>query len=150
MNDPLVDRERVNEWLQSRTRRTEAPCSIHLSMDSDVAEISRPRLDDHVQRSSVHHQSGRIFDSPAATNGDVITNPFLDQQLPRQVERRQDHARFRALENLLDEMRREKIVAGFDSGTELSWRQARVNGRITSSISVFLRLIHRRISVIRR
>src|SRR5437870_12679568 len=54
MNQPLLERERVNERLQGRTGRTRTAGSVDLAADVDLVEVGRSNLREHVHRSRVH------------------------------------------------------------------------------------------------
>ncbi len=66
MNEALVDCERINEWLQSRTGRARTACSINLSLNFRVEEIRRTDLREHVHVSDVDQHRGGVLKSAIA------------------------------------------------------------------------------------
>src|SRR5947207_5922067 len=121
VNQSLLERESVNKRLQGRTGRPRTARSVDLAVDVDLIEIGGANLREHVHCPRVDQHCGGIFDSAIATPGNVIGDSSLDRLLLLQVERGYDFfATVRLLQDLLNEMRREKFSVAFHPRPELA------------------------------
>ena len=81
MNQTLVECERVDERLQSRTGRAWTARPIDLSLDLRVEEISRADLREHVHVSDINEHCRGILKSATAIFAKVILDSSLNQLL---------------------------------------------------------------------
>src|SRR5262249_14432103 len=110
MNQSLLERERVNERFQRRTRRARTARSVDLTVNIGFVEIRRTDLGEHVHCASIDQKHRYVFDAAIATIRDVVGYSSLDRLLLFQIECGDDLiVAMRRLEHFLNKMRREEF-----------------------------------------
>src|SRR5512132_2992194 len=107
MNQSLLERERVNERFQRRTRRAWTARSVDLTVNLSLVEIRRTDLNEHVHCAGIDQKHCCVFDTAIAIIRDVIGYSSLNRFLFFQIECRADFiAPMRRLEHVLNKMMR--------------------------------------------
>src|SRR6476646_7817223 len=107
MNQSLLERQRVYERFQRRTRRAWTARSVDLTVNVSPVEIRRTDLGEHGQCTGIYQEHRCVFDVAIAIIRDVIGYSSLNRLLFFQIESGDDFiAPMRRLEHLLDNMRR--------------------------------------------
>src|SRR6266496_5469207 len=110
MNPSLLERQRVNERFQRRTRRAWTARSVDLTVNVGLVEIRRTDLGEHIHCAGIDQKHRCVFDSAIAIIRDVIGYSSLNRLLLFQIECGDDLiAPMRRLEHLLSKMRRDKF-----------------------------------------
>ena len=85
MNQSLLERERVNERFQRRTRRARTAGSIDLTVNVGLVEIRRTDLGDHVHCTRIDQKHRCVYDAAVAiirhVTGYSSPNRFLFFQI---------------------------------------------------------------------
>ena len=106
MNQPLLERERVNERLQRRTRRAWTARSVDLAVNVGLVEIRRTDLGEHVHCAGIDQKHRCVFDPAIVISRHVISYSPLNRLLFFQIERGNDVGRDAALRRPVGAARR--------------------------------------------
>src|SRR4029434_313950 len=90
MNQSLLERERIDERLQSGTGRARRRGSVTLSLYLSVKELRRADLRQHIHVAGIDQQRGSIANPATAICPNIICDPSLDQLLLWQIQRGDD------------------------------------------------------------
>ena len=108
MEQALIERQRVHEWLERRARRSLGHHAVHLTIDLLIPVVGRadPRAHSHVARVDKNRRG--IANAPIAVLLEVSLNLALDEPLKIGIDGRVDPAGAIAAagEKRIDEMRR--------------------------------------------
>ena len=149
MNQSLLERERVNERFQRRTRRAWTARSVDLAVNVSFVEIRRTDLGDHVHCAGIDQKHRCVFDAAIAIIRDVIGYSSLNRFLFFQIECGDDFiAPMRRLEHLLNKMRRDEFSLRLHARAKFAHRKFRVGVDPGAIIPTGLREIHRMIIAI--
>src|SRR5712671_4730879 len=103
MNQSLLERERVNERFQRRTRRAWTARSVDLTVNVGLVEIRRTDLGEHVHCADIDQKYRCVFDAAITIIRDVIGYSSLNRFLFFQIECGDDLiAPMRRLKHLLN------------------------------------------------
>src|SRR2546423_14908067 len=149
MNQSLLERERVYERFQRRTRRAWTTRSVDLAVNVGLVEIRRTDLGEHVHCAGVDQKHRCVFDAAIAIIRDVIGYSSLDRSLFFQIECGNDFiAPMRSLEHLLNKMSRDEFSLRLHAWTKFAHRKFRAGVDPRAIIPTGLREIHRMIVAI--
>src|SRR6266576_660985 len=124
MNQSLLERERVNERYQRRTRRAWPARSVDLAVNVGFVEIRRTDLGEHVHCTGIDQKHRCVFDAAIAIIRDVIGYSSLNRLLLFQIECGDDLiAPMRHLEHLLNKMRRDEFSLRLHARAKFSHRK---------------------------
>src|SRR5262245_35084758 len=124
MNQSLLERERIHERFQRRTRRARTARSVDLTVNFGLVEIRRTDLGEHVHCPGINQKYCGVFDAAIAIIRDVIGYSSLNGLLLFQIECG-DYliATMRRLEQLLNKMWREEFSLRLHSRAEFTHRK---------------------------
>src|SRR5262245_60803715 len=143
MNQTLLERERVNERFQRRTRRARTARSVDLAVNVDLVEIRRTDLGEHVHGAGIDQKYRCVFDAAIAIISHIIGYSSLDRLLLFQIQGGDDLvASMRRLEHLLNKMRREKLSLRLHARAKFAHRKFSVGVDAGAIIPTGLREIH--------